>query len=179
MRLALAGAFAGIAFLVTSCAPFAPTPEPPRRTSMRDYALLAGVGDVPRTKVVTVNGRPIDAVGQRPDDAPYALTTTAGVWLPPGRHVVQAQFVRNIEGGIAFATGDTIGTLRAGHTYMVHPVYGADRGAVRFTLVDYGPSFPHRCLPASIGAARDPHAKHPRFTTDEILACTQWVAANG
>jgi hypothetical protein len=181
MRLVTAGTCAGIVFLASSCAPFVPAPEPPRRNSMQDYALLAGIGDVPRTKVVTVNGQPIDVVGQRPDDAPYSLSSSAGVWLHPGRHVVQAQFVRNIEGGIAFATGDLVGTMRAGHTYMVHPEYGADRGTVRFALVDYGPSFPQRCLPASIGAAKDPAglSKHAKFTTDEIHACVQWDAAKG
>lgn len=148
---------------------------------MQDYALLAGIGDVPRTKVTTVNGQPIDSIGRRPDDAPLAFPSHAGVWLPPGRHVVQAQFVRNIEGGIAFATGDLVGTMRAGHTYMVHPVYGTDHGTVHFSLVDYGPSFPQRCLPSSIGAAKDPTGqwKHPRFSTDEILACAQWDPAKG
>jgi hypothetical protein len=182
MRPQHAGLFAGLACLLSSCAPFPPdVQQPPRRNSMQDFALLAGIGDVPLTKVVMVNGQPIDLAGHRPDDAPPGMTARSGVWLAPGRHTVHAQFVRNIEGGIAFAQGDLIGTMMAGHTYMVHPVYGADRGVVRFALVDYGRSFPQRCLPTSIGAANDPSGrlKHPQFTTDQILACAQWDAAKG
>jgi hypothetical protein len=179
MRLVSAGLCAGIALLVTSCGTLPPDPLP-RRNSMQDYALLAGIGDVPRTKVVKVNGQPIESAGHLPDDAPH-LNSTAGVWLRPGRHVVFAQFVRNIEGGIAFAQGDLVGNLNAGHTYMVHPVYGSDRSQVRFALVDYGRSFPHRCLPASIGAAKDPagRTKNAKITTDEILACAQWTQRKG
>ena len=180
MRLVSAGLCAGIAILLASCGALPPQHTPPRRNSMQDYALLAGIGDVPRTNVVKVNGQPLETAGHLPDDAP-PMSSKTGVWLRPGRHVVFAQFVRNIEGGIAFVQGDLVGNLNAGHTYMVHPVYGSDRDQVRFALVDYGRSFPHRCLPASIGAAKDPagRSKNAKFTTDEIHACAQWVASKG
>lgn len=180
MRPVPAGLLAGIALLLGSCAALPPEPPPPRNSTL-DFALLAGIGDVPRTKVTTVNGRPIESVTVRPVDAPAGMSSSAGVWLPPGRHVVHAQYVRNIEAGIAFAQGDLVVHLVAGHTYMIHPIVGSDYEQVRFSIVDYGTAFPATCLPWSIGAAKDPtgRSKSVKFTREEILACAGWGVAEG
>lgn len=176
MRLAAAGALAGIAILLAGCA--APAPQAHSK-SMHDLALLPGLGDEPGAKVSHIDGVALDGghgtVGLHPSDEPSGMNSSIGVWLSPGRHLIKAQYVRNIVGGISFARGDVSVTLAAGHTYMVHPIVDSDFAKVYFSVVDYGKSFPIRCLPWSISIAKQSNesVKRVRFTHADILACRE------
>lgn len=167
---------AALSLCLAGCASF--QEPPPRPLTTLDVAFLATPGDEHGAKVRTIDGVPLDTgngpIGVRPRGEPPGMNSTIGVWLQPGRHVVRAQYVRNIEGGMSLAQGEVALTLRAGHTYMVHPVVASDFATVNFTLADYGAAFPFECLPSALATPLQlPNGRvtRVRITQADVVAC--------
>lgn len=174
-RLSAAAAVAGGAlFLLAGC--ITRPQQPSRVETMRDLALLSSLGDETGVKVISVDSIPLakgGPVSRHPSDAPAGMNSSLGIWLSPGFHLIQVQYVRNIEGGISFTKGEVPLVASAGRTYIAHAAVASDFGQVSFTLIDHGASFPIGCLPWSISMAKPPDARGKRagFTREDILAC--------
>lgn len=165
--------------LLSSCA----TPPPqPRLETIRDLALLSVLGEEPGTRVTSVDGVALGGgrrVGRYPGDAPPGMHGETGIWLSRGHHLVDVQYVRNIQGGIGFTRGNVSVHLLPGHTYIVRPRVSSDLATVSFSVVDHGASFPIGCLPWSIRTStpREAGGAQAKVTRAEILACRARMAS--
>lgn len=151
-------------------------PPPPPQDTVRDLALLSVLGEQSGVRVIAVNGRSLASglpVGRKPLDEPVGIDPGAALWLAPGFHRIELQFVRDIDGGISFTKVEVPATLAAGRIYIARPLDAAQRGAVAFSLVDYGGSYPLECLPWSVHAsrARDSQGRRQPFTRADLLDC--------
>ena len=199
-RNALTAAF-GLALLalmgggfLTGCAPFPPQasrgsfasrpPAFPRTASITDHGFVSVLADTPGATVITVNSFDLQdhhIAAWQPADARFGPTREAGIWLPPGRHVVEVQYVRDIATGVSLTRGQVPFAVKAGHTYIVRPQVRSDFGKVSFAVIDHGTDFPAQCLPWSIQQARRALAANggvspgrpAGVTGADILACRQ------
>lgn len=158
--------------------PSSPTGNPQQRppSSVTHHGFLSILADTPGGEVVTVNGFDLQdrhIAAWRPLDVPAALGPEVGIWLPPGQHVVEVQYVRNIDAGISLSRGQVPFRVAPGRTYIVRPQVASDRGEVSFAVIDHGNGFPTHCLPWSIlqSRVRDTRGMRPGVTGADILAC--------
>ena len=151
-------------------------PQQRRPETTRNLALLSTWGDEYGVKILSVDGVEVSEgrqVGRQPIDLPPGMNNSLGIWLTPGSHWLEVQYVRNIETGISFTRGQVPFTVAAGHTYMVRPTLAPDRGTISFSVISYGMSFPRDCLPRSIHLAKQPNSmgQRPAFKREEIQTC--------
>lgn len=154
----------------------------PRKPSpidtVRDLALVSVLGEETGVKIVAIDGVSLSAgarIGRRPIDAPPGVHDGIGVWLTPGLHLIQAQFVRDIEGGISFTKVELPVVLTAGRTYIPYAVASSARGQTAMALADHGARFPVNCLPAAINETRprDARGRRAGYTRTDLIACRQ------
>ncbi len=157
-----------------------PPPSPPPAVQHLPPATLSRFGDEPELKVSAVDNLPWEQLASglllRDPMAPGGDSSAIGVLLVPGVHLIHGKYVRNIEGGVTFVQGSLRLTAQPGHTYMMRPTAGSERGKVSFSMVDYGVAFPTVCLPGAINNALQPGQKpqqRARFTHDQITRCAQ------
>ena len=146
--------------------------------TVRDLALVSILGEESGIKIVAIDGVMPSAgapIGRRPTDAPPGVHGGIGVWLRPGSHLIQVQFVRDIEGGISFTKVELPVVLRAGRTYIPYALAASARGQTAMALADHGAHFPVDCLPATLNESRprDALGRRTKFTRADILACRQ------
>lgn len=169
-----------VTFALAGCSlsfpPSAPAIPSKRPAPITEYGFLSTLADTPGAKVVTINGFGLDdrhVAAWQPGNVPGNRNREAGIWLPPGRHVVEVEYIRNIDAGISLSRGQVPFTLTAGRTYIVRPQVTSDYARVSFAVVDHGHDFPAHCLPWSIlqTRSRDTQGQRPGVTGADILNC--------
>lgn len=167
-------------FVLSGCTwpevPSHPAAPSKRPASTANHGFLSTLADTPGGAVVTVNGFALQdrhVAAWRPANAPATLGPEVGIWLPPGQHVVEVQYVRNIDAGISLTRAQVPFRVAPGRTYIVRPQVASDYDKVSFTVIDHGDGFPARCLPWSIlqTRVRDARGKRPGVTDADIQAC--------
>lgn len=168
---------------LSACAPFPPQPSrglpqapPAPVASISNYGFLSTLADTPGAMVVSVNGFDLQdrhVAAWQPGDAPGGLSRDAGIWLPPGQHVVEIEYVRDIAAGISLTRGQVPFQVAPGRTYIVRPQVRSDFGKVSFTVIDHGTGFPPSCLPWTLLQSRPRDARGSRAGVRgaEVLAC--------